>query len=130
MCCGCSRSAQPAESPPVEPDVSQQPQEPEAPTAPEPAPTLTSSTETVVARILEAGPSGSGRCVQRSYRIERTDTSAGDSFWVHFEHCQGEPPSSFDGAGLSIGETYRLRLQPGASPNFGDDPMIVGVEPP
>jgi len=83
---------------------------------------------TVVARVLDAGPHGDGTCVQRSYQVQRTDAPESNPFWVHFEQCQGEP-TRYDGASLTVGETYRLRLERGASPNFGDEPMITDVEP-
>lgn len=86
--------------------------------------------EVVVARILEAGPAGSGNCVQRSYQVERVDGQGAGPFWVHFEACQGSPPPGFDGAGLVVGQTYRLRLRRGASGNFADGPMILDASPP
>jgi hypothetical protein len=100
--------------------------------APPDAAASSTAAEVVVARILEAGPSGSGNCVQRSYQVERVDGQGArtEPFWVHFEACQGAPPPSFDGAGLVVGQTYRLRLQRGASSNFPDGPMILDAAAP
>ena len=99
------------------------------PVAPPSGPALAGQLH-VVARVIEQGPIGSGNCSQRSYRIE---VVSGDPLptpsWVHFEHCAGDPEPSFAGTALSVGNRYALTLAPGASPNFGADPMIVGVEP-
>jgi len=139
---GCGRSSSPrpaveAAAPPTaetpQPAAAAAPRpasQPDADTTPATPPSRPAAPGTLVARIVEAGPTGGGRCVQRSYRVERTDVAGTDPFWVHFEHCEGSPPPDFDGAGLTIGETYRLRLVGDAGSSFGDGPMIVGAETP
>lgn len=86
----------------------------------------------IVARVLETGPIGDGRCIQRSYRIEVVEATSGEAptspSWVHFEHC-GPTTPPVDASGLDVGTVYRLGLVAGASPNFGAAPMIVFVEP-
>ena len=126
--CGCSQTARHSSSPLPENDQPEPTGETEVVAASDTAPNPPSSVDSIVARVLEAGPTGSGRCHQRSYRVERVDPPEGDSFWVHFEHCESEEPPSFDGTGLSIGETYQLRLARGTSESFSDELMIVGVE--
>jgi hypothetical protein len=130
----CSRSQQTADRPPGEADEEGPIEGESDPSpAPEPGPTdgptgsRPGDADTMVVRILETGPSGSGACVQRSYRVERTDAQGTAPFWAHFEHCQGSPPAGFDGAGLVVGETYRLRLRRVSGGNFDGEPMIVGV---
>jgi hypothetical protein len=129
----CSRPIEPAERQPVEATPAAPARQPASDAgqaaAPPDAAASSSAEEVVVARVLEAGPSGSGSCVQRSYRIERVDGQGAGPSWAHFEACQGAPPPSFDGAGLVVGQTYRFRLQRGASSNF-DGPMILDAAPP
>ncbi len=79
--------------------------------------------EVVEGRIVGRGPHGDGACLQQSYEIE----AAGVRRWVHFERCGDSPGPLFDN--LVDGETYRFTLERGASPNFADEPMIVGATP-
>ncbi|MEZ4447839.1 MAG: hypothetical protein R3B09_00080 [Nannocystaceae bacterium] len=124
-CTGANHSGGAAPAPtPVDPEA--------RPSAPSPAPAPAGEHE-VVARILETGPIGDGRCSQRSYRIEVVEAVAGAPLesprWVHFERCQGDTGPIVEGTGLEVDGRYRLRLRDGASPNFGGEPMIVGVSP-
>ncbi|MCB9706879.1 MAG: hypothetical protein H6711_33855 [Myxococcales bacterium] len=118
---------------PAQPPVSAPPTAPEL-RSPEPRAAPAGEHE-LVARVVDAGPIGDGRCTQRSYQIEVVETIAGAPLtspaWVHFERCEGDDPGApaFDGGGLEIGGRYRLRLQDGRSPNFGADPMIVAADP-
>jgi hypothetical protein len=102
----------------------------EAPEEPAAAPTPAGQIEVVV-RLLQHGPLGHGACTQRSYEIELIETLAGQApaspSWVHWEHCGTEPPA-LDASNLELHAPWRLTLVRGASPNFGDDPMIVGAQ--
>jgi hypothetical protein len=88
----------------------------------------------VVARIVEAGPIGSGKCSQRSYEIavdkHESGPSPGTKLWVHFEHCGGPAPTDLAGTGMKTGTADRLTLRPGASKNFGSGFMIVAARAP
>jgi hypothetical protein len=76
-------------------------------------------------RIVDRGPLGHGSCIQQSYEIERT---GGERLWIHFERCGSDYRGPLFDA-LETGKRYRFRVERGASPNFGDDPMIVGADP-
>jgi hypothetical protein len=86
-----------------------------------------------VARVLEAGPIGSGACVQRSYRVEVIRVDRGPPLpagptWVHFERC-GEDRTQAAAADLKLGARYRLVVRDGASKNFGNAPVIMRAAP-
>jgi hypothetical protein len=135
--CGCSPTVQEANEATAASSAPADAPAPASPPAPpaEPQPAVDEAAagggrETIVARVAEAGPRGGGRCVQRSYRIERIDAPGGAPLWVHFESCEGAPPPSFDGASLNVGETYRFELEQGRSSSFPGAPMILGVSAP
>jgi len=94
----------------------------------------------VVARVVDSGPIGSGRCAQCSHQVLVEESNspaipAGSApLWVHFETCADRPapataPGAIEPCSLRRGTSYRLTLQPGGSPNFGDAPMIVDARP-
>ncbi len=92
----------------------------------------------IVAKIVDAGPIGDGRCSQRSYQVAVEETLAGAApsspVWVHFEQC-GERTSApaagnVAGTSLATGTRYRLTLVPGGSKSFGDGLMIVDARTP
>lgn len=92
----------------------------------------------VVAKILDAGPIGDGRCSQRSYQIaiDKAVTGAAPAspLWAHFEQCgdrTSEPAAgNLAGTGLRTGTTYQLTLMAGASKNFGAGFVIVDARMP
>ncbi|MEM6988951.1 MAG: methyltransferase domain-containing protein [Myxococcota bacterium] len=72
--------------------------------------------------ISAESPSGSGRCHQKSYEVT---PRAGKPVWVHYEACGTDPIRPFDV--FEVGDRVRFEVQYGTSPNFGDEPMIVGA---
>ncbi len=107
---------------------------------PPPDPGVSGSEAVVIARIVDSGPIGDGRCSQRSYQIvvERLVTgnlpTGGDPIAAHFESCADHPapqpgPGDFVGSSLDVGSTYELSMRRGASVNFGDDFMILQARP-
>lgn len=80
--------------------------------------------EVIEGRIVGRSPLGHGDCVQQSYEVE---PSEGERRWLHYEHCG--PPSGPTFEALESGRAYRFTVRRGASPNYGDDPMIVNAEP-
>lgn len=80
--------------------------------------------------IVEEGPLGDGPCVQKSYRVQ--PTGGGESVWIHFERCQdtqGPSPGGRALESLDVGQGFRFTVRDGASPNFGDAPVLLDAVP-
>ena len=108
----------------------------ESPSETEPPPANANGDIVVVARVVDSGPIGDGRCQQCSHRIAVEETLAGDlgadTLWAHYEACGDDrepPPGSVDPCAMRRGSTYELRLRRGASENYGNDPMILAARP-
>ena len=133
----CGSTTPQANAPPSAP-----PGAPEAARSPvaSPGPGAPGSEGVVVARIVDTGPIGDGRCVQRSYQIAIESVVSGDvpagvePIAAHFESCVDHPapqrgPGDLEGSALDVGSTYEITLRRGTSANFGDDFMIQRARP-
>ena len=116
LAAGCGPGQAPVAPPPPPPEET-----PAAPVAP-----AAREREVIEGRIVETGPIGSGACVQRSYAVQPSSPDAART-WVHFERCGAAEGAMFDS--LEVNRSYRLTVERGASPNFGDEPMIVDAVP-
>ncbi len=122
---GCGGSETAATATTNEPETANVQETPATPAErDEPAGATNAENEVLEGRIVDRGPLGHGDCIQQSYEIEQ---SGGERVWIHFERCGNSDAPLFDS--LDTGKRYRFTVERGASPNFGDDPMIVGAEP-
>ena len=114
--------------------------EAEPPAGPSPATPAAGGDAEIVARVVQSGPIGDGDCVQCSHQILVEEHFSGDvetsttPIWVHYEHCAGSPEpvrpaDGVDPCSLDRGTLYVVTLRRGASPNFGNDPMILTARP-